>query len=108
MKIGDNEEEPVFCVTDLLPHLSKDQNSRPLKDGIKGEELNVLVGSLPFKDDKVSQKVKLNILNLLHEKYGIVEEDFLSADLTMVPSFRARDIGFDRSMIGAYGHDDKV
>ena len=108
VKIGDNEEEPVFCVTDLLPHLSKDQNSRPLKDGIKGEELNVLVGSLPFKDDKVSQKVKLNILNLLHEKYGIVEEDFLSADLTMVPSFRARDIGFDRSMIGAYGHDDKV
>ena len=101
VKLGDSEEDPAFCVTE-------DQNSRPLKDGIKGEELNVLVGSLPFKDDKVSQKVKLNILNLLHEKYGIVEEDFLSADLTMVPAFRARDIGFDRSMIGAYGHDDKV
>ena len=108
VKIGDNEEEPVFCVTDLLPHLSKDQNSRPLKDGIKGEELNVLVGSLPFKDDKVSQKVKLNILNLLHEKYGIVEEDFLSAELCCVPAFPACDIGFDRSFVGAYGHDDRV
>ncbi|HHY53591.1 MAG TPA: aminopeptidase, partial [Clostridiales bacterium] len=104
--IGELEDDPIFCINDLLPHLSKEQNKRPLHEGIKGEELNVLVGSLPFKDDKASEKVKLRILQILFEKYGIVEADFLSAELTLVPAFKARDLGFDRSMIGAYGHDD--
>ncbi|MFA9381115.1 MAG: aminopeptidase, partial [Acetanaerobacterium sp.] len=99
---------PVFCVTDLLPHLAEEQAKRPLHQGIKGEELNLLIGCMPFKDDKVSEAIKLNIINILHEKYGIVEEDFLSAELEAVPAGRARDLGFDRGMIGAYGHDDRV
>lgn len=106
--IGEDEGDPVFCVTDLLPHLSADQNKRTLAEGIKGEELNLLIGSRQFRDDKASDKVKLNIMNLLHEKYGIVEGDFLSAELNCVPATRAKDIGFDRSLIGAYGHDDRV
>lgn len=106
--LGEQADDPVFTVTDLLPHLAGEQMKRTLKDGIKGEELNVLIGCRPFKDDKASEKVKLNILNMLNEKYGIVEADFLSAELSMVPAFKARDIGFDRSFIGAYGHDDRV
>ena len=106
--VGEDENEPVFCVTDLLPHLSKEQMGRKLSEGIKGEELNILVGSMPFKDDEVSDRVKLNIANILFEKYGIIEEDFQSAELTMVPAGKARDIGFDRGLIGAYGHDDRV
>lgn len=106
--IGEGKDDPVFCVTDLLPHLAGEQMKRTLKDGLKGEELNVLVGCRPFKDDKVSEKVKLNIIRLLNEKYGIVEADFLSAELCAVPAFGARDLGFDRSMVGAYGHDDRV
>ena len=108
VKIGENDSDPVFVVTDLLPHLGQEQAKRTLGEGIKGEELNVLIGSRPFKDDKVSEKVKLNILNILFEKYGIIESDFLSAELEVVPAFKARDIGFDRSLIGAYGHDDRV
>ena len=106
--IGDDKNDPVFCVTDLLPHLAADQMSKNAMQIISGEQLNILVGSLPFKDDKASEKVKLNIANILFEKYGIVESDFISAELCAVPAFEARDIGFDRSMIGAYGHDDKV
>lgn len=106
--IGEEENDPVFCVTDLLPHLANDQMKRTLSDGIRGEELNVLVGCLPFKDDEVSEAVKLNILHLLFEKYEITESDFLSAELEVVPSFKAKDIGLDRGMIGAYGHDDRV
>ncbi len=106
--LGEDEGDPVFTVTDLLPHLAVEQMKRNLKDGLKGEELNVLIGCRPFKDDKISEKVKLNIHRLLHEKYGIVEADFLSAELSMVPAFKARDLGFDRSMVGAYGHDDRV
>lgn len=106
--IGDEENDPVFCINDLLPHLAKDQMGRNLREGIKGEELNVLVGSRPFKDDKVSEKVKLNILNILNEKYGIIEKDFIAAELEMVPAFNAKDIGFDRSLLGAYGQDDRV
>jgi len=108
VSIGESPEDPVFCINDLLPHLSKSQNQRKLHEGIKGEELNVLVGAMPFKDDKVSEKVKLNIMRLLNEKYGIVEKDFLSAELMLVPAHKAQDVGFDRSMIGAYGHDDRV
>lgn len=108
VKIGEKDDEPKFVVNDLLPHLSQEQNKRTLSDGIKGEELNVLVGSMPFKDDKASELVKLNILNILYEKYSVTEADFLSAELECVPAAKACDIGFDRSMIGAYGQDDRV
>lgn len=106
--IGEDAGDPVFCVTDLLPHLSADQNKRTLAEGIKGEELNLLIGSRQFKDDKASEKVKLNLMKLFNEKYGIVEADFLSAELSCVPAAHACDIGLDRSMVGAYGHDDRV
>lgn len=108
VSIGEEESEPVFMINDLLPHLAQEQNQRTLREGIKGEELNVLVGSLPFKDDKAAEKVKLNVMRLLNEKYGLVEADFFSADLSLVPAFKARDIGFDQAMIGSYGHDDRV
>ncbi|MBQ5910522.1 MAG: aminopeptidase [Clostridia bacterium] len=106
--IGEDENEPCFVVTDLLPHLAQEQSKRTLSDGIRGEELNVLVGSLPFKDDKASELVKLNILKILNEKYGVTEADFLSAELEVVPAVKPRDVGLDRSLIGAYGHDDRV
>lgn len=108
VNIGEDENDPVFCVTDLLPHLADEQMKRTPANIIKGEELNILVGSRPFKDDKISNKVKLNIMAILNEKYGIVEDDFISAELEAVPQFKAQDVGFDRSMIGAYGQDDKV
>ncbi len=106
--IGECESDPVFCVTDLLPHLAQDQMKRTLSEAIKGEELNILIGSRSFKDDAASEKVKLNIIKLINEKYNIVESDLLSAELELVPAFKAKDIGFDRSMIGAYGQDDRV
>lgn len=108
VNLGENEDEPVFCITDLLPHLAQDQMKRTLHEGIKGEELNILIGSRSFRDDKVSEKVKLNIIKMINEKYGIVESDFLTAELELVPAFKSKDIGFDRSMIGAYGQDDRV
>ena len=101
--VGENEEDPIFYINDLLPHLAADYNSKPLGSAIAGEKLNVLVGSV--KDEK---SIKHNVLRLLNEKYGIIEEDFLSAELSLVPSAKARDVGFDRSLIGAYGHDDRV
>jgi len=106
--IGEKDDEPKFVVNDLLPHLAQEQSKRTLSDGIRGEELNVLVGSCPFKDDEGSELVKLNILKILFEKYGVKEEDFLSAELECVPAQKACDIGFDRSLIGAYGQDDRV
>ena len=108
VSIGENENEPKFVINDLLPHLASEQIKRPLNEGVKGEELNVLVGSHPFKDDKGSELVKLNILKLLNEKYGVTEEDFLSAELEMVPAAKSTDIGFDRSLIGSYGQNDRV
>ncbi|MBR2040180.1 MAG: aminopeptidase [Clostridia bacterium] len=108
VSVGEKENEPKFVINDLLPHLAQEQSKRTLNEGIKGEELNVLIGSHPFKDDKGSNLVKLNILKILNEKYGIVEEDFLSAELEIVPAFKACDIGFDRSLVGAYGQDDRV
>lgn len=108
VSIGEDESDPVFCVTDLLPHLANTQMSKTLAKGITGEQLNILIGSRPFKDDEESGAVKLNIMNILFEKYGITEADFISSELEAVPALKARDIGFDRSMIGAYGHDDKV
>ena len=101
--IGEDDCDPVFYITDLLPHLSRDMDAKPLGSAVAGEKLNVFVGSI--KDD---ESIKHNVLKLLNDKYGIVEEDFLSAELSLVPAAKARDIGFDRSLIGAYGHDDRV
>lgn len=106
--IGEDEGDPVFTVTDLLPHLATEQMQRKATEVVKGEALNVLVGGRMFRDDKESERVKLAILKLLNEKYGIVEADFLSAELTMVPAFKAVDVGLDRSFVGSYGHDDRV
>lgn len=106
--IGEDPKDPIFCVTDLLPHLAPQQMKRPAGEIIRGEELNILVGSMPFNQDEESEQVKLNILHILHEKYGICEADFLSAELEAVPAFSARELGFDRSMIASYGHDDRV
>ena len=108
VNIGEDDADPKFVINDLLPHLAREQNKRTLSDGIRGEELNVLVGSMPFKSDEGSELVKLNILNILNEKYEITEEDFLSAELEIVPAAKACDIGFDRSLVGAYGQDDRV
>ena len=97
------------CVTDLLPHLAQEQVTKPMAKAFTGEDLNVLVGSRPYAEaEDEKDLVKLNIMSILNEKYGITENDFLSAELCLVPTFKAKDIGFDRSMIGAYGHDDKV
>ncbi len=108
VNVGEDENDPVFCVSDLLPHLASAQMKRPATEIIKGEELNLIIGSRPFKDDEVSEGVKLNLLAILNKKYGITEADFLSAELEAVPAFKARDIGFDRSLVGAYGQDDRV
>ncbi len=106
--IGDDEGDPVFVINDLLPHLAQQQSQRTLAEGIKGEELNIVVGGCPFKDDKVSQRVKLAIAKILFDKYSIVESDFVTAEITAVPAFGARDVGFDRSFVGGYGQDDRV
>ena len=106
--IGEDENDPVFCITDLLPHLGAEQNERKLSEGIKGEELNVLIGSDTVEEEDVKEAVKLNTLILLNQKYGITERDFTRAEIEVVPASKARDVGFDRSMIGAYGHDDRV
>ena len=106
--VGEDENDPVFCITDLLPHLGAEQNDRKLSDGIKAEELNVLIGSDAVEEEDVKEAVKLNTLILLHEKYGITERDFTRAEIEVVPAHKARDVGFDRSMVGGYGHDDRV
>ncbi len=106
--IGESPEDPVFVITDLLPHLGKNQGEKKLNEGITGEELNALFGSIPAADTDEKEKVKLNILRLLHERYGIDECDFTSAELELVPAGAARDLGFDRSMLLGYGHDDRV
>lgn len=103
--IGEDESDPIFYINDLLPHLAKDQVSRSLGEGIPGEKLNILIGSKPLS---ANGDIKLGIMKLLSEKYGITEGDFMSAELSLVPAFKARDIGFDRSLIGGYGHDDRV
>lgn len=105
--IGREPDEPQFVITDLLPHLGKDQMRKTMEEGITGEALNIVIGSMPYAGEG-RDRVKLAVLSLLHDEYGITEEDFLSAELAAVPAFPARDIGFDRSMIGAYGQDDRV
>lgn len=108
VNVGEKPEDPQFCITDILPHLGKDQMAKKLGEAFTGEDLNVLVGSLPLTDGEGEQLFKLNIMNILHQQYGIVESDLISAEIEFVPAFKAVDIGFDRSMIGAYGHDDRV
>ena len=105
--IGREPDEPQFVITDLLPHLGKDQMRKTMEEGITGEALNIVIGSMPYAGEG-RDRVKLAVLSLLYDEYGITEEDFLSAELAAVPAFPARDIGFDRSMIGAYGQDDRV
>ena len=105
VRIGDDESDPVLYISDILPHLAKDQNSRSMGDGIPGEKLNIIIGTEPYGEDG---SVKLNIMNILNEKYGITEEDFISAELCAVPAEKARFIGLDKSLIGGYGHDDRV
>ena len=108
VSIGGGADDPQFTIDDLLPHLGAEQSKKPLGEAIPGESLNLLIGSRPFKDDDGADRVKLAVMELLNQKYGIVEEDFISAELEVVPAFKATDIGFDRSLIGAYGHDDRV
>jgi len=106
--IGEDEGDPVFYINDLLPHLAQNQMSKDAREIIPGESLNILIGSEPYPDEEASERIKLNILSILNEKYGITEADFMSAEISAVPAFPPRDIGFDRSLIGAYGHDDRV
>ena len=108
VSIGSGAGDPLFTIDDLLPHLGVEQSKKPLSEAIPAETLNILVGSRPLLDDEGKDRVKLSVLELLNRKYGIVEEDFISAELSAVPAFNACDIGFDRSLIGAYGHDDRV
>ena len=108
VRVGEDENDPVFCITDLLPHLGAEQNARTLKDGIKAEELNILIGSDAVEDEDVKEAVKLNTMILLNEKYGITEKEFMRAEIEITPAYKSRDVGFDRSMVGSYGHDDRV
>ncbi len=110
INIGEAENDPIFTITDLLPHLAQEQMQKKLKDGINGEDLNLLAGSIPYGDGdkKIPESVKLNILSILNTKYGITEQDLTSAELELVPAFKARTLGFDGSMVAAYGQDDKV
>ena len=107
LNVGENPGDPVFCINDLLPHLGADQNKRTLADGIRGEELNIVVGSLPFADEEVSDRIKLYTMQILNEQYGITEKDFIRAEVCAVPAAKAADVGFDRSLVGGYGQDDR-
>ena len=117
VNIGEDEDDPIFTITDLLPHLAQEQMEKKLKNGIDGEDLkttidgedlNVLIGSIPYQDKDAKEKVKLNILNILNQKYGIVEADLQSSELEIIPAFKARSLGFDAGLVAAYGQDDKV
>ena len=108
VNVGEDENDPVFCITDLLPHLSAEQSERKLSDGIRAEELNILIGSDAVDDEEVKEAVKLNTMILLNEKYGITEKEFMRAEIEITPAYKSRDVGFDRSMVGSYGHDDRV
>lgn len=106
--IGEDESDPVLYINDLLPHLAREQMSKTLSQGVTGEQLNILLGTKPFDNKSGDNAIKLNLMKLLNEKYGFTEEDFQSAELCGVPAYKARDIGLDRSLIGSYGHDDRV
>lgn len=106
--LGEDDDDPVFTITDLLPHLSQEQMQKKMSEAVTGEGLNLLIGSITYNDEKVKEKVKLNILNILNKRYGIVEEDFQTAEIEIVPANKARDVGIDKSMVGGYGQDDRV
>ena len=108
VNVGEKPEDPVFCVTDLLPHLAGEQMKRPAPELVRGEDLNILIGSRAIGNEEGADLVKLNVMRILNRQYGIVEADFHSAELELVPAGGARDVGFDRSMIGCYAHDDRV
>ncbi len=108
IKVGEDADDPVFYIDDLLPHLGAEQMAKVGSKIVEGEQLNIVVGGMPFADKDVSNKIKLTVLEYLNKEYGMCEEDFLSAELCAVPAYHARDIGFDRALIGAYGHDDRV
>lgn len=111
VSIGEKEGDPQFCVTDLLPHLAAEQNGRKLGEGLKGEELNIIIGSIPYHDEeneKIKNPAKLLAMKLLNDRYGITEKDFTRAEIEMVPAYKAVDIGLDRGLIGSYGQDDRV
>lgn len=108
VRIGEEDDDPTFTITDLLPHLSSKQNRKNMRAGITGEELRALVGSIPYDDENAKSRFKLNVLNELKSRYGIKEEDLISSELQLVPSGRAKHVGFDRSMVGAYGQDDRI
>ena len=105
--IGREKDDPQFVISDLLPHLAADQMKKTLAEGVTGEGLNILIGSAPYADEG-ADRVKLAVMSILNSRYDITEEDFISAELCAVPAFEVRDIGLDRSLIGAYGHDDRV
>lgn len=108
INIGGNDNDPVFTITDLLPHLAKDQYEKKLNEAFQGEHMNVLLGSEPITDKEAKDRFKQSILNILFEKYGIIEEDLISSELQVVPAYKARDVGIDRSMVGSYGQDDRI
>ena len=110
INIGENENDPIFTITDLLPHLAQEQMEKKLKNGVEGENLSLLIGSIPYisNEEEISERVKLNILDILNKKYGITEADLTSSEIELVPAFKARSMGFDESMVAAYGQDDKV
>jgi len=108
INIGEKEDDPIFMITDLLPHLGREQLKKTLEEGVTAEELNVVIGSMPVNDKKVKEKIKLAVLEFLHKEYGLKESDFVSSDLQAVTASKARDLGFDRSLIAAFGHDDRA
>ena len=107
VNIGEDDSDPIFTITDLLPHLAREQMTKKASEVVEGEALNLLIGSIPFNGEG-SDRIKLNIMNLLNQKYGIVERDFLSAELELVPAFKAKSLGLDRSMVASYGQDDRI
>ena len=108
LNIGEKDTDPVFCITDLLPHLAQNQMSKKMTEGIEGESLNVLIGGMPCGGDEVKEKVKFAVLKIINDRYNITERDLLSAEIEIVPAFKARNVGLDESFIGAYGQDDRV
>ena len=107
INIGEDENDPIFTITDLLPHLAQEQMEKKLKNGIDGENLNLVVGSIPYNGEE-KDAVKLNVLNILNRKYDITEKDFVSAEIEVVPAFKARSLGLDEGLVAAYGQDDKI
>ncbi|SMC00043.1 Aspartyl aminopeptidase [Thermanaeromonas toyohensis ToBE] len=106
--IGEDPSDPIFSISDLLPHLAKEQMKKNMEEAVTGDDLNLVVGNIPYPGEDIKEKVRLNILKILHERFGLVEEDFIVAELELVPAGPARDLGLDRSMVGGYGQDDRV